>query len=1276
MAGSIQIPIEIFTKDALAEIKKFTQTAEKNLKTLNESTKKQNEILEETNSNLKVLTSNEKALGIAISTVVATLALQSKNVKNLFSNFTGLNLEILKASKIFKNFGSGIKGATEVTGKLAKASVVLDKGIVGLSINLSTLSLALLGVGKLAESTENDFIGLIGRLSIFASLITGSLSIGLIYLIKSLAQVSFEIGTKLVDAAKKATDNFAQFDKKTFVFERTLQGFNRAFGESIGTVESWNETILDISNATGFTEKALRGAVTEIIATTSAMGFNEEQQKQLLAITTDYASFLGDDVIQTTIEFISALNGQAQSVQKYGVKLGQAQLQQKLYNKGINENLSTLTENEKIQIRYNSLLKQYEPIAGNATAVTGTLAGQQKVLNSNLTRLSQSFGKGAAVIENNNLVAAGLNLVLNNINDSVLSLTGFLTSLGGRLLQVGGIILGVSFNVLATIKVIKILNVLLETNLFQILTNTPIPIFNKSLLDLVRSSGAAYVSFKSLGDILKTFASIMISQTKIIIAGLAGVEVASLSLSSVLKGVFVQSFNLAKTAVGQFAKVLLTLLTNPIVAIITGIVGAIVALTKAIQFIEERTGAFSNVFSVLGEVLLETSSIFEPIVILFSNFGNIIKKLTKQIAGGFVAALSSVLSYALKLVQYNPFNIFSKEQVQKITNAKNNLDNLSGSLVDVDFDISKLKNNTTRSIASINENFKKIDLAPLLRLQEELKDVGLTDKQKLMRQRDERLAIIQDGLASEGKAYKIAKELEVKINKDYQKQISELNKQGNKESIEFIERIGSRFSELSADIEQSLGKVGTSIQSAFSFAFGTGSAKQRKELDQLEEDLEKAFAAGKLSPDAFEIEKSKLTKLRKQLSQNTTLALGTGILNSFAKGSQGATELVTGLSQLALDAFVPGLGQAAGPLLDVFAQGPEATKQAFNQFAQTVPTVIENIILSIPAAIEAIADNVDIIVYRLIDRLDDIIIALVKAMPKVSAALAVAFAIDVPIAMAKAAPGMAANLVKEIALVLPAKIFEGIKNAFNQALPFFKTLGKSIYEGLWDGIKGIGTFMSSLGKQIYEAFWSGLKTIGSHMRNFGKVMYLGFWDAIKNITVWIQRLGRLIYEGFWDGIKDIGNFFYDLGKSVANGIKDGISSLGGILGDTNVGGVDVGGALVGTIVGGNVGGFIGGIPDFSFAQGGMVPKGFPNDTFPARLTSGEFVIDRNLTSELGNFLASQNSQNGRGDVVEGLLAQLIGLMKKDQNIKTTVEFNENTLADIILNLSRNNARLA
>lgn len=89
---------------------------------------------------------------------------------------------------------------------------------------------------------------------------------------------------------------------------------------------------------------------------------------------------------------------------------------------------------------------------------------------------------------------------------------------------------------------------------------------------------------------------------------------------------------------------------------------------------------------------------------------------------------------------------------------------------------------------------------------------------------------------------------------------------------------------------------------------------------------------------------------------------------------------------------------------------------------------------------------------------------------------------------------------------------------------------------------------------------------------------------------------------------------------------------------------------------GDVGGVLGDIGDFfGFAEGGMVPAGYPNDSFPAKLTSGEAVLPTDTVAKLDSFLA-----NGGG---------------AGQNVTVNLVVGEEQLAKVILNLNRQGFRL-
>lgn len=174
-----------------------------------------------------------------------------------------------------------------------------------------------------------------------------------------------------------------------------------------------------------------------------------------------------------------------------------------------------------------------------------------------------------------------------------------------------------------------------------------------------------------------------------------------------------------------------------------------------------------------------------------------------------------------------------------------------------------------------------------------------------------------------------------------------------------------------------------------------------------------------------------------------------------------------------------------------------------------------------------------------------------------------------------------------------------------------------------------------------------------------------------------ESLGRFIREGFdsigkifTESVRDAGKeFFNDIvnaGEKIVNAIIDGIKKAvekitGGV---SNV--VSGGGSFLG-----NIGSAIGGV--FGFAKGGhikSIPAGYPNDSYPINVQSGELIVDSNTTAQLKNFL-----NGGGNDVMIGLLNAILNELRNPMQVETSVQLNNQTLADIILNLNRNNARL-
>jgi hypothetical protein len=123
----------------------------------------------------------------------------------------------------------------------------------------------------------------------------------------------------------------------------------------------------------------------------------------------------------------------------------------------------------------------------------------------------------------------------------------------------------------------------------------------------------------------------------------------------------------------------------------------------------------------------------------------------------------------------------------------------------------------------------------------------------------------------------------------------------------------------------------------------------------------------------------------------------------------------------------------------------------------------------------------------------------------------------------------------------------------------------------------------------------------------------------------------------------------ELGKGILDAITKAFGSL-------------VGGG------GGEGGGFLSGIPIIGglFAEGGMVPSGFPNDSFPARLTSGEFVIDRSLTDRFTKYLDRMESKGATQETQQ----------QQSQMMTVNLVVSEEKMASVMLDLNRKGFRLA
>jgi hypothetical protein len=203
-------------------------------------------------------------------------------------------------------------------------------------------------------------------------------------------------------------------------------------------------------------------------------------------------------------------------------------------------------------------------------------------------------------------------------------------------------------------------------------------------------------------------------------------------------------------------------------------------------------------------------------------------------------------------------------------------------------------------------------------------------------------------------------------------------------------------------------------------------------------------------------------------------------------------------------------------------------------------------------------------------------------------------------------------------------------------------------DGIIDAVIGIADVFINIGDILEKAFDRIIERLPELIQKLTGLLIKAMPQIVNSLSFYLIRnmpeIISAMVKGFSEGIKDI---FKDLGKSVGN-IFGGGSSGGGISGTIKSIGKKLG-----------------------FATGGVIPNGFPNDSYPALLSSGERVLT-----------PSQNRMYERGEagtrddsILEALLNELRNL-NQTQVIRSEVRLNNKAFADIILELNRNNARLA
>jgi hypothetical protein len=402
------------------------------------------------------------------------------------------------------------------------------------------------------------------------------------------------------------------------------------------------------------------------------------------------------------------------------------------------------------------------------------------------------------------------------------------------------------------------------------------------------------------------------------------------------------------------------------------------------------------------------------------------------------------------------------------------------------------------------------------------------------------------------------------------------------------------------------------------------------------------------------------------------------IIAAAAQGKEGAQSVIPGIlaqmtgkvSEVIGSAFGPmgaaigtAVGGAIGEMIKLASGDRKEIEAKLGEFFAEVPKVLENIANNMPMVAEKVMQNLPNVLVKVMEAIPAIIMAFANAMDNLAESLVMnspalmQLMLEVPFILTKAATVAALNIVKGIATGVARLIKEKIAEAGRMMFEKIDATVESVAQ-FFDGITG---FFKSLS---FNELGAGLKNAVSGLYNGVKDF---FSDLKKTFSLDLNLDFSDIGQKFLDGIGSIfsGDGLGRMIQALVDGFKDLLSKIDPSKIISNIGGKGQGV-----------------IPDSvpilgRLATGGVVPKGYPDDNYPAMLTSNEVVIPAATTPNLFSLIDSLASgdQPGNNGQTNDLLKQIVTLLANQQKT-IEVKLDRDTLAKAIVSLNKDNRRLA
>ena len=205
---------------------------------------------------------------------------------------------------------------------------------------------------------------------------------------------------------------------------KAAENFSLGFVDEAEYFSEYISDALSLDPNTIMNYQAIFGQISNALGTTQHTAMKLSESFTMLGV--DLASLFNDDVATSMEKLQSGLTGQVKPLRSYGIDITNATLQTYAYKYGIEDSVKTMTQAEKVQLRYLAIMDQASIAFGDSSKTINSSANQLRILNQQWSNLCRSIGNVfMPLIQTVLPYLNGLLIALRNITDALAKAMGY-----------------------------------------------------------------------------------------------------------------------------------------------------------------------------------------------------------------------------------------------------------------------------------------------------------------------------------------------------------------------------------------------------------------------------------------------------------------------------------------------------------------------------------------------------------------------------------------------------------------------------------------------------------------------------------------------------------------------------------------------------------------------------------------------------------------------------------------------------------------------------------